>query len=94
MKKVIIGILSFVILASCGKFSRKATIERDCTGTYIELNDRDYFVCNPAMISSYPDGSTINVKFNKVNECPSDTNLVLCEMYHKNYGNVEITEIK
>ena len=94
LKNVIIGIFSLAFLASCGKFSRRATIERDCTGTYIELNDRDYFVCNPQMISTYPDGSTIKVKFNKVNECQSDTNLVLCEMYHKHYGNIEITEIR
>ena len=94
MKNVVIGIFSLVLLASCGKFSRKATIERDCTGTYIELNDRDYFVCNPAIISSFPDGSSIKVKFDRVNECPSDTNLVLCEMYHKHFENIEITEIK
>jgi len=94
MKKIIFGIGIISLLTSCGKFTHKATIERDCTGTYIEINNRDYLVCNPSMVSSYSDGSSIKVKYTSVFECPTDSNTVVCELYHKNYGMVKITEIK
>lgn len=92
-------ILSFLfacglLLSSCGKISRKAEINRDCTGTYLTFNNKDYFVCNPSMISSYADGSQIEVKYDKIDECSSDPDQAICELYHKNYGIIEIKEIK
>ena len=46
------------------------------------------------MISSYADGSQIEVKYDKIDECSSDPDQAICELYHKNYGIIEIKEIK
>lgn len=82
-----------LIFSSCGKVMRNGKINRDCTGTYLELNNRDHLICNPSMTNSIPDGESVKVKFNTKSSCPSsDQNI--CELYHKSYGFVEITEIK
>ena len=73
---------------------RNGKINRDCTGTYLELNNRDYLICNPAMTNSFSDGESVKVKYDKKSSCSSDPNQVICELYHKSYGFVEITEIK
>ena len=94
MKNIFIAAFSILLLASCGKVKRNAEIDRDCTGTYLRLNNRDYMICNPEMVNSYADGSPIKVKYNTISECaPSDPNIIVCEMYHKYFGHVEITEI-
>lgn len=96
-KNIFVGVFAVLFamtMVSCSKGYQKATIDRDCTGTYIQLNDKDYFVCNPEMVSSYDEGSEIKVKFNSKSTCPQDPNQNICEMYHMNYGIVEITEIK
>lgn len=73
---------------------RNAQINRDCTGTYIELNNKDYLICNPSMTDSFPNGSSVKVKYTSKSACPSEPGVSMCELYHKNYGSVEITEIK
>ena len=83
-----------LVFSSCGKIMRNGKINRDCTGTYLELNNRDYLICNPSMTNSIPNGESIKVKYNKKSSCPSNPDLILCELYHKSYGFVEITEIK
>ena len=93
-KKVLIGMFGLLILASCAKISRNAKIGRDCTGTYLEINNKDYFVCNSFMLNSYPDGSVISVKYQFISECKSDSNMAICELYHQKFGTVEIVQIK
>ncbi|MFK7784654.1 MAG: hypothetical protein AB8B56_06055 [Crocinitomicaceae bacterium] len=94
MKNILIGIFSMSLLASCGKFTRNAEIDRDCTGTYLRLNNRDYLICNPTSVSSYADGSSIKVKYQTVYDCNTDPNQSICELYHKHYGTVEITDVE
>ncbi|MDG1330987.1 MAG: hypothetical protein P8P74_01550 [Crocinitomicaceae bacterium] len=93
-KNLLMAVFAILMLASCGKYGRKATIDRDCTGTYLEINNKDYLVCNPSMINSYPDGTSLKVKYNTVPECRASSDTFFCELYHKNYGSIEITEIK
>lgn len=81
-------------ISSCNKSMTNAKINRDCTGTYLELNNKDYLVCNPSMAESYSNCSEIEVSFEFKSECNPNPNEAVCFMYHKSYGFVEITEIK
>lgn len=93
-KNLLIAVFALLILSSCGKFAQKATINRDCTGTYLEINNKDYFVCNSSIVSSFADGSKIRVKYRSLSVCEADNTPSVCELYHKHYGRIEITEIK
>lgn len=97
-KNILFGTLSALLilltLSSCNKTTRNGKINRDCTGTYLELNDKDYLICNPTMTDSYQDGSSVKVKFESELSCPSNSGSFICELYHKNYGFVKITEIQ
>ncbi|PHR24414.1 MAG: hypothetical protein COA38_16615 [Fluviicola sp.] len=97
-KNILFGTLSTLLilltLSSCDKTTQKGKINRDCTGTYLELNDKDYLICNPTMTNSFQDGSSVRVKFKSESSCPSNSVTFICYLYHKSYGFVEITEIQ
>lgn len=97
-KNIQLGAISLLLLAisisSCRKKAQNGRIDRDCTGTYLELNDNDYFICNSEMTDSFQDGSSVQVKFKKLNECPPASVSFSCEMYHPSVGFVEVIEIK
>lgn len=97
-KKIFVLILFiFVVFVACEKnlSNEKVTIVRDCTGTYIRYQEKDYQVCNINIISQYADGQVIKATFNKINSCNNSdiTGAVICMMYHENSGWVEITSI-
>lgn len=93
---MLVGILTVLCgmsMNSCSKDYQHATIDRDCTGTYLELNDKDYLVCNPDIVNWIEEGNEIQVKFKTNASCPQDPNQSLCELYHAHCGIVEILEI-
>lgn len=83
-----------LMMSSCSKVYRTGTIVRDCTGTYLQLNNMDYLICNTSMTASFQEGSSITVKFNSKSCSQGNENIILCELYHKSAGSIEITEIK
>jgi hypothetical protein len=98
MKKIIcIATTIFLLtLFACKKERNKSvTVERDCTGTYLLLDGKDYQVCNLEMVSSFPDGATVTATFRKIKECNgSAKDAIVCDMVHKNDGWVEVEKIK
>ena len=86
--------LAMLINSSCRKGqSQAATIVRDCTGTYLKMNGKDYYVCNAGKIAFFPTGTTIDVSFKTTDECLS-VNPPLCYMFHQNEGWIEVITIK
>jgi hypothetical protein len=90
-KKILFGIFALFLFASCTKEVNSGKINRDCTGTYLELDNKDYLICNPSMTDSYSDGSEVLVQFDFKSEGKS---FGTCYMHHENYGFVEITYIR
>ena len=84
------------MLPSCKKVrNQTVTVERDCTGTYLSLDGKDYHVCNLEMVSSFSDGATVTASFKKIKECngsAKDANV--CEMLHANEGWIVVDKIK
>jgi hypothetical protein len=95
MKKVLllISVFSLLTIVSCNKESgTNATVVRDCTGTYLEMNGDDYFICNPDKIAGFSDGTKVNVSYKSIEECT--VNGVVCYMYHPKKGDIEVTDVK
>ena len=67
---------------------------RDCTGTYLQFQGKDYHVCNIEKLSSFAKGITVNVTFKKVYNCKDETEKIVCKMYHENEGWVKILKVK
>lgn len=79
-------------ILSCKKVSNEeATIVRDCTGTYLRYNNKDYHVCNHDKLAAYPDGKKLLVSFKKINQCSgSAAEENVCHMLHENEGWIEV----
>ena len=67
-----------------------AQIIRDCTGTYIRMNEKDYKVCNEKTIENIESNTTVNLAFKSVENCPVKDDIVMCMMYHETEGFVEV----
>ena len=82
-----------VIACMKDKFN-SATVITDCTGTYLRLDRKDYKVCNPEMVSSFPSGTLVEARFKKITECTGSGNFpVACYMYHEFDGYIQVEKI-
>lgn len=77
---------SFFLLSNgCDKQDkmREVVIVKDCTGTYLRINDLDYKVCNLPMTETYSDGDTILAQYELIEECSHENQPeMVCMMYH------------
>jgi len=95
MKKIF-SISLIVLFSACGKEKlQKMAVVRDCTGTYLRYDEKDYHVCNASMLATFEDGEKIKAKYRSIALCDDYSSThVVCEMYHDNEGWVEVIEIK
>lgn len=98
MKKIICAVAAALLLSfsSCQKDTYEiVTVVRDCTGTYLRLNEKDYHVCNPEMVSSFDNGVTIAAVFDKITVCNgSAKDDIVCLMMHYNEGWINVKRVK
>nr|WP_314546803.1 hypothetical protein [uncultured Empedobacter sp.] len=67
------------------------TIVRDCTGTYIRVDDKeDYLVCNNEIFSDKKEGETVSVIYDFEKTCKELENKATCMMYHEHKGKIKI----
>lgn len=90
---LIVPCVAFASCAGTRPFVKSAQVVRDCTGTYLRVNGKDYHVCNKEMIKDFAEGQKIDVRFKKIKEC-DETPEMVCMMYHENEGWVEIVKVK
>jgi len=90
----IILVLAVLALACTRKNGVEASITRDCTGTYIRIQDKDYLVCNINAVAEYNEGEKVKVSYKVVTDCPEREGLMVCMMYHENEGMVRILKVK
>ncbi len=70
-------------------------VVRDCTGTYLRINGKDYRVCNLEKVEPFADGSKVVATFIKIDPCNgSAKDAVICYMLHPNEGWIEVTSIR
>lgn len=92
----LIGLLVIVSLAfvSCKtKCDNDVQIKRDCTGTYLRVDNKDYKVCNKGVVDAFKDNAIVEAKYKHLSSCSSEQE-PLCQKTHQSYGWVEVLEIK
>lgn len=94
MKKIIFiaTTITLLTLVACKKEKNETiTVVRDCTGTYLRLNGKDYNVCNFERVASFPDGVSVIATFRKIKNC---TSRAVCHIFHENEGWIHVEKIK
>lgn len=72
-----------------------ATLVRDCTGTYLRVDGKDYHVCNTELTDGIANGSLVKTVFYTTPECNGTAkDQVVCLMYHENEGWIDVKYIK
>jgi hypothetical protein len=84
--------LSFTFFISCSKdfVQVDAIVEKNCTGTYLKINNKYFYVCNQSTLSSYPSGQSISVSYELLESCAA----MLQPTCDLNFGYESIIEIK
>lgn len=98
MKKqaVIISIFTTIlltILISCSKVNNESmTVIKDCTGSYLRFNAKDYQVCNIEIVADFENGAKVEASFEKIDEC--ENNWIVCYMLHENEGWINVIKVE
>lgn len=87
--------LLFVLFSGCQEQNlTQATVQKDCTGTYIRWNNQDFHVCNTEKTDNIASGTTVKVSFNTIKNCNGTASqAIVCMMLHENAGWIEIKQI-
>lgn len=97
MKKGILLAAPILLMsATCKKAMDKTTVFiKDCTGSYLRYEGKDYHVCNTEMTTTLLNGDTVLAVFNRIKECNGTAkNGIICMMYHANEGWIQVESIK
>lgn len=85
---VITGTMSFKT-----ERTKTATLVRDCTGTYLRYQEKDYHVCNADILSDYHDGDKMIIRFRKIKKCTQQEGQIVCMMFHENEGWIKVKKV-
>ena len=89
-------IIALLLSVSCKKRTKGTmTVIKDCTGSYLRFNNKDYPICNEDKLDAFADGATVKASFVKDDKCVSDR--AHCAMVHgfeTESGTFRITKIK
>lgn len=66
-----------------------ALVVADCTGVYLRMDGLDYRVCNAELLKDQK-GERVKVSYKKIKSCNADKNKVVCMMYRKNEGLIQV----
>lgn len=83
-----------VSIATIKSKSPKALLERDCTGTYLDVNGLDYQVCNSDKLKDVEAGKYLEVDFKELNECSNPDNEYICMMAREFHGVAKVKSFK
>ncbi len=98
MKNIFLMISALILVMSwsCKKENKvNMTVVRDCTGTYLQKDGKDYHVCNLEKVKNFDDGTKVTASYKRLKECKgSGIDQIVCLMYHQNEGWIEVIDIK
>lgn len=94
IKNLVFLFAAACFFSACNK-SKHATIEaqviRNCSGTYLSIDTKNYQVCNEKILKKYNEGDQVKVAYHTIAECNSLG--VACAMYFQNEGLIEVDEV-
>jgi hypothetical protein len=92
---LIFGITSMFIFGCSKPQENEMKVVRDCTGTYLQVNNKDYRVCNLEKVENFADGVSVKASYRSLTECNGSANgQIICMMYHQHEGWIEVLTIK
>lgn len=68
------------------------TVIKDCIGSYLRFNGKDYQICNIEIVESFENGVEVEASFERIEDCKN--NWAVCFMLHENEGWINVTEIE
>ncbi len=85
-----------LLFTACNKEPlQQGILIRDCTGTYLQINNKDYHICNPEKVDGGPSSSPIEASYKKLSVCKgSAADAITCMMLHPNEGWIEILQVR
>lgn len=93
MKQLLLIITVSSLAFSCRKNSMtSATVVEDCTGIYLQVDGKDWRVCNRSVMNGFNDGDKVQADFLLQSECNS--NEVVCMMVHPMEGHIKVNKIR
>ena len=64
------------------------------TGTYLQIDGKDFHVCNEEKLSSFSSGTNVTASFKTIDNCKALAEKCVCKIGHKSYGWVEVVDLK
>ena len=86
-------VLFALAFTGCQKECGEMLVVRDCTGTYLRHEGKDYHVCNIEKLSGISSGTTVNATYHKIAGCPEQDQTVVCMMLHENEGWIVVDSV-
>jgi len=87
---VVIIIFTFI---SCSKDDYKeGKIIKNCTGSYLNINDNEYLICNSEVVVNFNNDTEVMVDYNLIDKCENYQGTI-CMMVYSHNGTVSINEI-
>ncbi|MDX2171953.1 MAG: hypothetical protein SFY56_02460 [Bacteroidota bacterium] len=85
----------FFMFSSCKKkVCNDATVIKDCTGSYLRVDKKDYLICNENIFSNYANGTKVQATFIKLESCKALEDKTVCMMVHEHEGLIEVKKIQ
>jgi len=92
-----LGLLMVAFLSSCDChkkedcLSQHATVIKDCTSSYLRVDNKDYLICNEERVESYSNNSSVHATFQRKEGCSYTGD---CYLHHSYEYSIEILNIQ
>ena len=93
--KNIFSILTIVIFTfiSCSKDDYKeGKIIKNCTGSYLNIDDKEYLICNSEVVVDFNNDTEVLVDFTLIDNCNNNQGTICMMVYNYN-GTISVNEI-
>jgi hypothetical protein len=93
--KHILFALPLLFLLSCQKEKAdNAMVLKNCTGVYLQIDGKNYQVCNDEKLNAYKQGDLIDASFRHIDDCDALAGRTVCAMAFPNEGWIEVARLK
>ncbi len=92
-----IAILFLILLQfSCCKKAGtiEATVHHECTGAYLIISDKEYYVCSYKKLDDFNDGQVVKITYEMAAECYGEYDRIRCAMVYPCDGSIRIKHIE
>ena len=79
---------------SCSKETKTATVHKNCTGTYLVVDDKMSRVCNFDLLSDHEEGDEVEVTYKEISSCERYDTLIICMMAFPYDQDIELLSVE